>query len=61
MEAWPLPVRAWSKLFATAMGGDPEYFRENDPFALAAKNADAPAAIRSSRSGCFASRMWSIR
>jgi enterochelin esterase-like enzyme len=37
----PLPRRAWSKLFATAMGGDLEYFRENDPFALAAKNADA--------------------
>jgi endo-1,4-beta-xylanase len=37
----PLPTRAWSKLFATAMGGDLAYFRENDPFALAAKNADA--------------------
>jgi len=37
----PLPTRAWSKLFATAMGGDIAYFRENDPFALAAKNADA--------------------
>jgi endo-1,4-beta-xylanase len=37
----PLPTRAWSKLFATAMGGDLDYFRENDPFALAAKNADA--------------------
>jgi endo-1,4-beta-xylanase len=35
-----LPRRAWSKLFATAMGGDLAYFRENDPFALAAKNAD---------------------
>ena len=37
----PLPRQAWSKLFFTAMGGDIEYFRENDPFALAAKNADA--------------------
>jgi endo-1,4-beta-xylanase len=36
----PLPMRAWSKLFATAMGGDLAYFRENDPFALAARNAD---------------------
>jgi endo-1,4-beta-xylanase len=37
----PLPTRAWSKLFHTAMGGDLDYFRQNDPFALAAKNADA--------------------
>jgi endo-1,4-beta-xylanase len=36
----PLPLRAWSKLFAIAMGGDLAYFRENDPFVLAVKNAD---------------------
>jgi endo-1,4-beta-xylanase len=36
----PLPRRAWSKLFAIAMDGDLAYFRENDPFALAVKNAD---------------------
>ena len=35
-----LPRRAWSKLFAKAMGGDLAYFRENDPFVLAARNAD---------------------
>ena len=37
----PRPTQAWSRLFTTAMGGDLAYFRENDPFALAAKNADA--------------------
>jgi endo-1,4-beta-xylanase len=37
----PLPARAWSRLFPTAMGGDLEYFRANDPFTLAVKNADA--------------------
>jgi endo-1,4-beta-xylanase len=37
----PLPKQAWSKLFYSAMGGDLDYFRENDPFALIAKNADA--------------------
>src|SRR5437016_10583851 len=37
----PLPTQAWSKLFPTAMGGDLAYFKENDPFALIAKNADA--------------------
>jgi endo-1,4-beta-xylanase len=37
----PLPARAWSKLFPTAMGGDLDYFRTNDPFALVAKNADS--------------------
>lgn len=35
-----LPMQAWSKLFPTAMGGDLEYFRTNDPFALIPKNAD---------------------
>jgi endo-1,4-beta-xylanase len=35
------PARAWSKLFPTAMGGDLEYFRANDPFSLIPKNADA--------------------
>jgi endo-1,4-beta-xylanase len=37
----PLPARAWSRLFPTAMGGDLEYFRANDPFTLIPKNADA--------------------
>jgi endo-1,4-beta-xylanase len=37
----PLPARAWSKLFYTAMGGDLEYFKTNDPFSLIPKNADA--------------------
>jgi endo-1,4-beta-xylanase len=37
----PLPARAWSRLFPTAMGSDLDYFRANDPFTLAAKNADA--------------------
>jgi enterochelin esterase-like enzyme len=37
----PLPARAWSKLFPTALGGDLDYFRANDPFSLIAKNADA--------------------
>jgi endo-1,4-beta-xylanase len=37
----PLPARAWSRLFPTAMGGDLEYFRANDPFTLVARNADA--------------------
>jgi endo-1,4-beta-xylanase len=37
----PLPARAWSKLFPTAMGCDLEYFRANDPFSLIPKNADA--------------------
>jgi endo-1,4-beta-xylanase len=36
-----LPAQAWSKLFPTAMGGDLDYFRTNDPFELIAKNADA--------------------
>jgi enterochelin esterase-like enzyme/dienelactone hydrolase len=35
------PARAWSRLFPNAMGGDMEYFRANDPFALVPKNADA--------------------
>jgi endo-1,4-beta-xylanase len=37
----PLPTQAWSRLFPSAMGGDLDYFRENDPFALIPKNADA--------------------
>jgi endo-1,4-beta-xylanase len=37
----PLPARAWSRLFPTAMGGDLAYFRANDPFSLVPKNADA--------------------
>lgn len=36
-----LPSQAWSRLFPTAMGGDLNYFRENDPFTLAEKNAAA--------------------
>src|SRR5262249_5246669 len=36
-----LPRQAWSKLFYSAMGGDLDYFRENDPFALIPRNADA--------------------
>ncbi|MFB3828211.1 MAG: alpha/beta hydrolase-fold protein [Bryobacteraceae bacterium] len=35
----PLPAKAWSRLFPTAMAGDLEYFRANDPFTLAEKNA----------------------
>jgi S-formylglutathione hydrolase FrmB len=37
----PRPVTAWSRLFPFAMGGDLDYFRSNDPFALIPKNADA--------------------
>jgi esterase/lipase superfamily enzyme len=37
----PLPAHAWSRLFPSAMGGDLAYFRENDPFTLAVRNADA--------------------
>ena len=37
----PLPTRAWSNLFTTAMLNDLDYFRSNDPFTLAEKNADA--------------------
>lgn len=36
-----LPSNAWSRLFPTAMAGDLEYFRANDPFTLAEKNAPA--------------------
>jgi dienelactone hydrolase/S-formylglutathione hydrolase FrmB len=38
-----LPMQAWSRLFTSpnAMGGDMEYFRANDPFTLAEKNAAA--------------------
>ncbi len=35
----PRPAQAWSRLFPMAMGGDLEYFRANDPFTLASKNA----------------------
>lgn len=37
----PLPTRAWGNLFSTAMLNDLDYFRANDPFTLAEKNADA--------------------
>ncbi|MDO8544113.1 MAG: hypothetical protein Q7S40_27035 [Opitutaceae bacterium] len=37
----PLPTRAWGNLFTTAMLNDLDYFRANDPFTLAEKNADA--------------------
>jgi endo-1,4-beta-xylanase len=37
----PLPARAWHNLFTTAMLNDLDYFRANDPFTLAARNADA--------------------
>jgi enterochelin esterase-like enzyme/dienelactone hydrolase len=37
----PLPARAWSRLFPTAMDGDLAYFRANDPLALVPRNADA--------------------
>jgi endo-1,4-beta-xylanase len=37
----PLPSRTWSNKLLTAMGGDLEYFRANDPFALIPKNAEA--------------------
>ncbi len=37
----PLPARAWSRLFPTAMAGDLDYFRANDPFTLVKKNAEA--------------------
>jgi endo-1,4-beta-xylanase len=36
-----LPSNAWSRLFPLAMGSDLEYFRANDPFTLAEKNAAA--------------------
>jgi endo-1,4-beta-xylanase len=35
------PASAWKTLFPAAMGGDLDYFRANDPFFLAEKNADA--------------------
>jgi enterochelin esterase-like enzyme len=37
----PQPARAWHNLFPTAMLNDLDYFRANDPFVLAVKNADA--------------------
>ncbi|MCX7013962.1 MAG: alpha/beta hydrolase-fold protein [Candidatus Sumerlaeota bacterium] len=37
----PRPSMAWSRLFPLALGGDMECFRENDPFSLVPKNADA--------------------
>ena len=37
----PLPARAWHNLFTTAMLNDLDYFRANDPFTLAEKNAAA--------------------
>jgi enterochelin esterase-like enzyme len=35
-----LPAQAWGRLFPTAMDGDMEYWKTNNPFDLAAKNAD---------------------
>lgn len=35
-----LPAQAWSRLFPTAMDSDMEYWQANNPFELAAKNAD---------------------
>jgi enterochelin esterase-like enzyme len=37
----PLPAHAWSRLFPMAMSSDLPYFRANDPFTLAEKNAAA--------------------
>ncbi len=36
-----LPAHAWSILFPSALGSDMAYWRENDPFELIPKNADA--------------------
>ena len=36
-----VPVHEWGKLFVAAMDSNIEYFRANDPFTLAVKNADA--------------------
>jgi len=35
------PAGAWSRLFPVALGGDLDYWKANEPFGLAAKNADA--------------------
>ncbi len=35
-----LPAQAWSRLFPSAMDSDMEYWKGNDPFELAARNAD---------------------
>lgn len=35
-----LPAQAWSRLFPTAMDGNMEYWKTNNPFELAVKNAD---------------------
>ena len=35
------PAEAWRRLFPTALGGSMDYFRANDPFTLAVRNADA--------------------
>ncbi len=35
-----LPANAWSRLFPAAMGGNLDYWKENNPFDLAVKNAD---------------------
>jgi endo-1,4-beta-xylanase len=37
----PVPVREWGKLFVAAMGSDMDYYKANDPFTLAVKNAEA--------------------
>jgi S-formylglutathione hydrolase FrmB len=46
----PLPMQSWSRLFNSpnAMGGDMDYFRANDPFTLAEKNAGPCATAPSS-------------
>lgn len=35
-----LPAQAWGRLFPTAMDGDMDYWKTNNPFELAVKNAD---------------------
>ena len=49
-----LPAQAWSRLFPSAMDSDMEYWKTNNPFELAVKNADSFATAPS-----FAS--WRIR
>jgi endo-1,4-beta-xylanase len=35
-----LPAQAWSRLFPSAMDSDMDYWKDNNPFELAARNAD---------------------
>ena len=35
-----MPAQAWNRLFTTAMDSDMEYWKQQDPFELAVKNAD---------------------